>query len=476
VSETPGWPAWRWELAQTVILAVPIAIAQIAQMLMSMTDQVVLGRLGTDALAAGGLGANITMFLIVVCQGVLAAIGPLVSQARGAAKAERIGDSLAGGLVVATLLALPVCVAVHLIAPGLLWLGESPRLADDAGIYEQAIIWGVLPALWFGAIRTYFSAIERPRPVMVVAFGGLLLNGLLNWVLVFGHLGIPALGLSGSGLATALVFWAMTLALTGYGYARGLIPGRQLIRITWAELSGAVIAVLRLGWPIGAIFCVEMGLFSLSAVLMGFFGPVALASHQIAMGIGALTFMVPFGIAQAATVRVGFYAGAGALPQARRAGFAALVLGIGFMAIMAVLLVLGRNDLLDLYLDPADPSRAAAAVLGSAMLTLTAVYQVFDGAQTISAGALRGLKDTRTPLVVALIGYWGLGLTIGTALAFWLGVGPLGFWWGFLIGLAAGAVLLTWRFDRLTRRLIADPSFGQPVNDRRNEIHHGRAA
>ncbi|HWK48069.1 MAG TPA: MATE family efflux transporter [Stellaceae bacterium] len=454
-------------MAQTIFLAVPIAIAQIAQMLMSMTDQVVMGRLGTDALAAGGLGANIAIFLIVVCQGVLAAIGPLVSQARGAAQdgalprgaatTGRIGDSLAGGLVVASLLAVPVILALCSAAAGLALLGEPPALAAATGVYERAIVWGVLPALWFGAVRTYFSAIERPRPVMLVAFGGLFLNGLLNWVLVFGHLGIPALGLYGSGLATALVFWVMAVTLTGYGLVRGLIPGSQLLSITGWELARAVMAVSRLGWSIGALFCVEMGLFSLSAVLMGYFGAVALAGHQIAMGIGALTFMVPFGIAQAATVRVGFHTGAGALPEARRAGFAALALGIGFMAIMAVALLAGRGEVIRLYLDPADPSRDAVALLGSSMLALAAVYQVFDGAQTISAGALRGLKDTRTPLVVALIGYWGLGLTIGIVLAFWSGAGPLGFWWGFLIGLAVGAVLLTWRFDRLTRPLIAAP-------------------
>jgi MATE family multidrug resistance protein len=213
--------------------------------------------------------------------------------------------------------------------------------------------------------------------------------------------------------------------------------------------------VFRLGWPIAGLYAVEVGLFSASSLLMGRFGAVAVAAHQICLSLSSLTFMVPFAIGQAATVRVGFHMGVGAVARARLAGFLAIVLGIGFMAGMAVAIALGRQLVFAFFLDAGDPNYDAVVSLGMTLLAVACVYQTFDGAQVVAAGVLRGVKDTRVPMLLAAFGYWGLGMSAGVGLAFWVGLGPVGLWWGFVSGLSTVSILLTLRFRALMNRYMA---------------------
>jgi MATE family multidrug resistance protein len=301
--------------------------------------------------------------------------------------------------------------------------------------------------------RYYLSALERPRIILITTLVACLANVFFNWILIHGHFGMPAFGLRGSAYATSLSCWGMAVAMTLYTAQSKLFP-KGLLQVRLDEIVTGLGELLRIGWPIACTLIAEMGLFAVSTVLMGRFGPIPLAAHQICLGISSLTFMVPMAIGQASTVRVGFHIGAGQPHLARQAGFLSLALGVGFMAISSAMLKLFSGPVILLYLDANDPEIDAVMAIGRQMITLAALFQLFDGAQTVASGALRGLKDTHAAMLFAMLGYWGVGLPFGVLLAFFLGVGPTGLWWGFLTGLGAVGFLLTWRFASKSERLI----------------------
>ncbi|HEV2677259.1 MAG TPA: MATE family efflux transporter [Aliidongia sp.] len=449
-----GRPSRRRELAEILGLAIPLAAGQVATMLMSITDSVMLGHLSSEALAAGGLGANLAFMLIILMQGLQAGIQPLIAQARGAGDAGPIGRAVWGGLLIGGLAVVPIMLLLGQADLFLRLIGEPQAIAGPVMVYERAFLWSIPAAALMGVLRYFLSAMERPRVAMLVAMGGVGVNLLLNWILIFGNLGAPAFGLAGSGYATSVTWGLMALALTIYIAHAKLLP-HDFWRLAWVERRRGFFAVFRLGWPIAGIYAVEVGLFSVSSLLMGWFGPVAVAAHQICLGVASLTFMVPLAIGQAATVRVGFHMGAGAVARARLAGFSAIGLGIGFMSCTAVAIAFGRRLVFAFYLDGDDPNYDEVVTLGVDLLAVACVFQMFDGAQVVAAGALRGLKDTRVPMLLGALGYWGLGMTIGAGLAFGIGFGPIGLWWGFVCGLATVSVLLCLRFRALMGRYLA---------------------
>ena len=449
-----GRPSRRRELTEILGLAVPLAGAQIATMLMSITDSVMLGHLSSDALAAGGLGANVAFMLIILMQGLQAGIQPLIAQARGAGDAAPIGRAVWGGAIVGALAVLPIMLLLYHIDRLLRLIGEPGEIAQSVLVYERAFLWSIPAAALMGVLRYFLSAMERPRVAMLVAMAGVGVNLLLNWVLIFGHLGAPAFGLAGSGYATSATWALMGLALAGYTGRARLLP-RDFWRMAWTDRRRGLASVFRLGWPIAGIYAVEVGLFSVSSLLMGRFGAVAVAAHQICLGLASLTFMVPLAVGQAATVRVGFHMGAGAVARARLAGFTAIGLGVGFMACTAVAIALGRRLVFAFYLDRDDPTYGQVVDLGMSLLAVACVFQMFDGAQVAAAGVLRGVKDTRVPMLLGAFGYWGLGMPIGAGLAFGAGLGPVGLWWGFVGGLATVSMLLCLRFRALMARYLA---------------------
>jgi MATE family multidrug resistance protein len=449
-----GRPSRRRELAEILGLAIPLAGAQVATMLMSITDSVMLGHLSSDALAAGGMSVNIAFMLIILMQGLQAGMQPLIAQARGAGDAAPIGRAVWGSLIIGVL-AVPPIVLILLHSDDLLVaIGEPPAIASSVVVYLRAFAWSVPASALVGLLRYFLSAMERPRVTLVTAMGGVGINLLLNWALIFGHLGLPALGLAGSGYATSITWAAMGLALAAYIGRSHLLPA-GFWRLAWAERRRGLRSVFRLGWPIAGIYAVEVGLFSAASLMMGWFGAVAVAAHQICIGVASLTFMVPLAISQAATVRVGFHMGAGAVARARLAGFTAIGLGVGFMSCTAIAIALGRHLVFAFYLDRDDPNYDQVVSLGMNLLAVACVFQMFDGAQVVAAGALRGVKDTRVPMLLGAFGYWGLGMTVGLLLAFWAGLGPVGLWWGFVGGLATVAILLTLRFRALMGRYLA---------------------
>jgi MATE family multidrug resistance protein len=300
--------------------------------------------------------------------------------------------------------------------------------------------------------RGYLAAMGRPWMVMAVAMGAVLINGLLNYGLIHGAWGLPRLGYIGSCTATLITIWAMTAAI---GLEMRLTPALRRFRLFGGIDWHIVRELAVLGWPIAFIMAVEIVLFSFAALLIGRLGATQLAAHQIAMSVASVTFMVPLAISQAVNVRVGFYIGRDSPRAARTAAIAAVLLGVGFMGAMAAILIMAPDAIAGFYITDGDATRGEVIALAAQLLTIAAFFQVFDGAQTIAAGALRGLKDTRIPAIAASFGYWGIGFSTAWFLGIHLGQGAVGIWLGFAAGLASVAILLTLRFWKLSSSMIA---------------------
>ena len=437
------------ELRATLALAAPLAAANLAQMAMGVTDMVMVGRLGAVPLAAAGLGAMLYFTGGVMLQGILSAVAPLAAHAFGAGDRATGGRIGGAGLALAVLLAVPFAAALRSLDRLLLALGYDPALAAEIGRFLQAIAWGAPAFLGFAVLRSLLAALSHPRAIMAVLLLCVAGNAGLNWVLIYGHLGAPALGMAGSGYASAINQWVI---LAGLALCTRMMPGIagfHLLRSAFAPSWAAMANILRLGLPIGGIMGVELGVFLAAGVLMGLLGPAPLGAHQLVLNCAGVSFMVPLGLGQAATVRVAFELGAGRALAARRAGFVALALGMGFMSATAVVLWTVPQAITAAYIDISDPANRETVQLARRLLVIAAIFQVFDGMQVIAAGALRGYKDTLVPMLLAGFGYWGAGFVGGWLLAFPLGYGAVGLWWGLALGLAVVAVLLTLRLHLL---------------------------
>jgi multidrug resistance protein, MATE family len=439
------------EIRATLALAVPLAAANLSQMAMSVIDTAMVGTLGAVPLAAVALGGGFYFTSVVVCLGVLTAVAPLSAYSIGAGEPEAAGRIARSGLILAMLLSVPV-IASMMVADRLLDLiGYDPALSRQIGHFLRAVCWGAPGFLVFGVLRSFLAALKRPRGVMIVLALCVPANAALNWVLIYGHLGMPRLGLVGAAIASASVQWLMMLGLVGVVWRlrrRGQAPRLHgHIREIVADFH----RILRLGGPIGGLQALEIGVFVTAAVVVGLFGADALAAHQIAINYASITFMVPMGIGQAATIRVAGERGTGMPIAARRAAFVALGLGTGFMAVSAIIIWTVPHTIVAAYVSVGDPTNRTLVALALRFLVFAGLFQVVDGVQVVAAGALRGYEDTIVPMFCAGLGYWGIGFGVGWALTFPLGLGPIGMWWGFVVGLAIVAALLTARLWRQSR-------------------------
>jgi multidrug resistance protein, MATE family len=437
------------ELRATLALAAPLAAANLAQMAMAVTNTVMVGRLGAMPLAAAGLGGMLYFTVGVMLQGVLSAVAPLAAHALGGGDRRAAGRVAGAGLVLALLLALPFIAALTSLGLLLRALGYDAALASEIGCYLRAIAWGGPAFLGFAVMRSLLAALSHTRSVMAVLLACVAGNAALNWVLIFGHLGAPALGVAGSGYASAINHWLM---LAGLALCARIMPRPAALRVlrnAFAPSRTEIANILRLGLPIGGMRAIEVGVFMTAGILMGLLGPAALGAHQLVLNCAGITFMVPLGLGQAATVRVAYELGAHRVFAARRAGFVALALGIGFMAPAAVVLWTAPGAIIAVYVDTAEPTNRETVEIARHLLAIAAIFQVFDGMQVIAASVLRGYKDTFVPMLLATFGYWGAGFGGGWLLAFPLGYGAVGLWWGLALGLAVVAVLLTLRLHLL---------------------------
>jgi MATE family multidrug resistance protein len=446
-------PELRAELSAAARLAAPVALVQLGVMLMGVVDTMMLGHLSANALAAGALGHIVTICVLMVGYGILSALDPLVSQAHGAGDGQAVGSHLQRGLVMALALTVPFAAAFWDVRGLLLLLGQPAAVVPDAAAYARAIVGGILPYLLFVVLRQTLQAMSVVRPAMIAMVVGNLGNLIGNYALIFGHFGLPALGVAGAAWSTSFNRWLM------FGYL--LLASRRTLAPYWRGFTAESAAwrkyllMLRIGLPIAVHNAVELLIFVLAALLIGRMGVAALAGHQIAINLASLSFMVPLGISGAAATRVGNAIGGGDMPGARRAAVACLVLGAAVMLLFAVLFAALPEPLARLY----TRDRAVIAVV-AVLLPIAAMFQVFDGLQVVGAGVLRGAADTTFPAAMAFIGYWVLGLPAGWVLAYHAGLGPRGLWWGFTVGIAAVALLLVARIAIRFRGAIARVSAG----------------
>ena len=445
--------AWAAELSAMLALAWPLILANVTQQVIIATDVFLMSRLGPLALAASALALNFTYTLNVLLMGLLLASSPMMATALGkrSNSVREVRRTFRAGLWL-LIFGMPVYwfILWH-IGAIMVAFGQNPQLAALGQKFLRAYMWCTAPWLLFTLIRNFISALERPRAVFVLSAAGIGINLLVSWSLIFGHFGLPALGIVGGGLGSTITWSLLCMALLIFVQSDRRFRRFRLFGRWWRFDRERTRAMARLGWPIGITMALEMGVFALAAYFMGWIGAPAVAAHAIALQIAALTFMVPLGLGQAATVRVGLAVGRQDEAGIARAGWTAWVAGVAFMAVMALAIWAAPRSLITLFL--ADTA-ANALVIGLAVsfLKIAAAFQLVDGAQVIGAGMLRGLHDTKWPLIFALFGYWGVGLGIGTWLAFgadWKGVG---IWIGLASGLAAVAALMLARWilrDRL---------------------------
>lgn len=440
-------------------LAGPVVITQLAYISLGFVDTVMVGRLGPDSLAAVALGNTMFYTATIFCMGVVMAVGPMVSQAFGAGDDDPIGRSVRQGMWLAAALTIPAFLFVWNAAPILRLLGQSEPTIESAAAYLKAISWGVFPFLGFSALRGFNEAVSNPRPVTAIALVGLVMNIGANYVLMFGKLGFPAMGLVGTGWASTVVFWTIFLGLVLYSVAKKSYSQYRIFSKLGRPDPHYFKELFRIGWPIGASMGVEMSLFMIAVMMMGWIGTAQLAAHQVAIQCAAFTFMVPLGIGMASSVRVGQAMGANDRDGVVRAGFVGIGLSVAFMTAAAILFWAAPRSVISLYLDLGSPDNAPVIDIAVTLLGIAAVFQVFDGVQVSAMGALRGLKDTKTPMMLAMVSYWPVGLSAAYGLAFVLDLAEVGLWWGLVLGLGSAAILLTIRFFRQTT-----PNKFAPIN------------
>lgn len=443
---------WRREIAETLRLALPIALTQLGQIAMMTSDLVLVGRLGGQAVAASALAQIVLFAVFVLGMGLVSAVAPLAAQAFGAREPRMVRRALRVGLWVSVLLGIPMTAVQWHGEDILLALGQEPSTAHLAGQYLTGLGLSLIPGWWFIALRGFMGAVNRPEPALWITLVAIPANALLAYALIFGAFGLPRLDLLGAGIATTLVNLGMCIAGVWVAYRQRPFRKYRVLGRFWRADWTLMGKLLVIGLPISGTFLLEYGLFASAAIMVGWIGTVELAAHQIALQTAAVVFMVPFGISMAATVRVGHAVGRADRAAVRSAGFAAIALGVVFMAAMVVVIVAARHLIPWAFLSAGDSVAEATASLVATLLVFGAAFFIVDGIQTVAVGSLRGLNDTRVPMLFAAVSFWVVGFTCCYALAFHWGFGVTGIWAGFTIGLVLYAVLLVWRFAALTLR------------------------
>ncbi|HWF01475.1 MAG TPA: MATE family efflux transporter [Caulobacteraceae bacterium] len=444
---------WVVEARALLRLAGPLVLTQLAQMAIMTTDLILLGRYSQTCLAAAALGGTVWFSAWLVGGGPAAAVSPMIAQHLGARPRHRGGvrSALRMGLWAVFLVSaamIPVLLNARAI---LIAFHQAPELAALAGQFLGVLALGLPFSLAYQVLRNFSTALGRPQASLWVVCATIVLNGLLDWTLIFGHFGAPRLGILGSGLATASSHVFSCVAMVVLIHLDPKLRPYRIFRRFARPVGDKLVEVFRLGAPIGLTMIFEAMLFNTMTLVMGTFGAHALAAHQIAMNAASITFMVPLGLGMAATVRVGLFAGAGDREGVQRAGLVAFAIATGFMLVCAAVVFFDSRQIAGLYLGRLGAAGAATAALTAIYLKGAAAFQVFDGVQVVGAQALRGLKDARMPMILAGGSYWLVGAPVCLALAYGAHMQGLGVWIGFVAGLAAAAVAMSLRFWRLTR-------------------------
>jgi multidrug resistance protein, MATE family len=438
----------RQHLRETVVLAVPLILGQLSSIGMNVIDTLLAGHLNAHTLAAVAVGAGVWALAIVASIGVMMAVPPTVAQLAGAGARERIGPMFRQALWLAIMLGLALLVAVRYGGPLLLGaFGIDPEIIGDTGDFLRAIAWGAPALTMYFALRGLSEGLALTRPTMYFGLFGLVLLAPIGYTLMYGRFGFAARGAQGSGIATATVLWLQLVAFAIYLHRRDkyrdIGPFSRFERPHWGEIA----ALLRLGVPMGVAVLMECALFVCTALLIASLGAVTVASHQVAINVASVTFMLPLGLAMATTVRVGHAAGRADAEGVRRAGLAGIGLSLATQVVSASAMALFPVAIARAYTHD-----AGVVALAAQLLVLAAIFQFSDGIQVTANGALRGIKDTTVPMLITLVAYWLIGMPVGYWLAFHQHFGARGMWMGLVAGLTAAAGMLLLRFLRVSGR------------------------
>ncbi len=455
----PGGDGWRAELGATLRLSWPLAAANLLQMLTYAIDVIFIARLGEDQLAASALAIALFGLVLWALSGLTGAVAPVAAAELGerapALRPVRRSVRMALWLAVFSGIAgIGICL---LLGPLMHVTGQQAQITALAIEYNSLLVLSLIPMLFNNVLRSFVSTLDRPIFATAITAGGIFVNALANYAFIFGNLGAPELGLQGAAVATILT---TLTTLAAYVVAIRLDPRLHRYRVFgrwWSPDWPRLLHIIRIGTPIALTITAEAGIFGAAAFLMGNIGASQLAAHTVALQIAALAFQVPFGVGQAATIRVGYFYGARDADGMNRAGWTAIVVGTGFMAFTALLMIAIPKPLIAIYVDPWDPKNAVLVGFALQYIVIAAAFQLFDGMQAVAAGALRGLQDTRIPMWIAAFAYWVPGIGTALALGFYTPLEGVGVWIGLATGLTVAAALLGWRWHRrealgLTRR------------------------
>ncbi|WP_305098643.1 MATE family efflux transporter [Croceibacterium aestuarii] len=439
---------WRGEILATLALAWPLALANTAQMMVHAIDVIFVARLGEDALAASSLGISLFIVVLGSLTGMTGFVAALIAAELGRRKhavrevrrSVRMGLWLAVGLGAVTLLPLHFGNAIMLAT------GQDPHVADLAGRFLRILMWAGVPMLCSSVLRNFVSALGRPVFATMITVTAIGVGALANYSFVFGHFGMPALGIEGSALASVTVSCFICASYVVAIYSDRRLRRYRVFGNWWRPEWSRLRELLAKGSPVAFTILAEIGLFASAAFLMGRIGPAQLAAHALALQLASIAFQIPFGVGQAATIRVGYHFGAKDEDGIARAGWSALAIGAGVMLLSAGLMVLAPLPILRLYVDVDLPQNAEMIAFAVQFMMIAAAFQLSDGVQAVAAGVLRGLQDTRVPMWLALLGYWVPGLGTAVWLGFYTPLAGTGIWIGLAIGLTVVAVLLTLRF------------------------------
>ena len=451
--------AWGAEVRATLTLAWPLILINLSNLALGTTDVIMMGWLGPDALAAGALANNLNFAFLIFGIGLVTATSPLIAIELGRRRhsVRDVRRSVRQGIWVAITVAIPIWLILWHGEWIMLRLGQEPHLATAAAGYIRTLQWGILPFLAFVVLRNFVSALQRPMVALVVGLAAIPVNFVLNYWLMFGGLGLEPLHLTGAGIGTTLTnlfsFAALAVIVSLHRRFRRYFLFGRFWRPDWRRY----VEVWRLGLPIALTLAFEVTIFNAAAFLMGLIGTDALAAHAIALQIPSLIFMVPLGIGMAATVRVGLAYGARDKGGIARAGWTAFFLAMGYACVTMAMLVFAGRPLVGIFLDLGLPENQPAIGLAVTFLVYAGLFQLFDSGQAAASGMLRGLGDTRMPMIYAAIGYWGIGLPLGVVLGFRTSLAGEGIWIGLATGLAVVCIMLTTRWIRRERLGLTAP-------------------
>ena len=439
---------WSNELRGMIALAVPVVLSELGWVAQGVVDNIMVGRLGPVAIGAVALGNAVYYTPSLFGIGLLLGLDTLVSQAYGRRDHDECHRWLAQGLYLACIVTPPLMILTAVLSYGFTHFGVIPEVASLSGGYLRILNWGTLPLLLYAGTRRYLQGVGQVRVITLTYVLANLLNWFGNWVLIYGRLGFPALGVNGSAISTCVSRVGMAVAMLGFAWRYERKRGHPLFAHWAGPQMDRLRELMRIGAPAAGQLVLEVGAWSLSTVAAGYLTPVALAAHTIALNYASISYMVPLGVSAAAAVSVGHAIGAGDPARARRAGWMALAMGTGFMVCAGIAFLVVPGPLIKLYTHDAQ-----VLAVGPTLMLIGAAFQIFDGIQTVSTGALRGLGETRVAMIANLVGYWTIGLPLGFVLCFVLKWGVYGMWIGLTLSLVVIASVLLARWNRDSTRI-----------------------